>query len=136
MKATHQFAQSKSSKQVNNFIINKYLNQKQFIMRKSSTLNECCHPQLGWHKRLGRRLSPLGLILLLCVLLMPNAAKAQSVDGLSANQTFDFAALAQQTTTINWGDDYTGFTDNTPKYMGDSNGTSLEGRFATGTKSG
>ncbi len=79
---------------------------------------------------------PFGLILLLCVLLMPNAAKAQSVDGLTANQTFDFAALAQQSTTINWGDDYTGFTDNTPKYMGDINGTSLEGRFATGTKSG
>lgn len=65
---------------------------------------------------------------------MPQGLKAQSVDGLTANETYDFAALAQQSTTINWGEDYTGFTDNSPKYMGDINGTSLQGRFATGSK--
>lgn len=75
-------------------------------------------------------------MLLAVMMVMPQGVKAQSVDGLTANQTFDFASLAQQSTTINWGDDYTGFTDNSPKYMGDINGTSLEGRFATGTKSG
>ena len=80
-----------------------------------------------------KQVSTTLLLLLLC-LLMPQGLKAQSVDGLTANETYDFAALAQQSTTINWGEDYTGFTDNSPKYMGDINGTSLQGRFATGSK--
>lgn len=74
------------------------------------------------------------LMLLAVMMVMPQGLKAQSVDGLTANETYDFAALAQQSTTINWGEDYTGFTDNSPKYMGDINGTSLQGRFATGSK--
>ena len=86
----------------------------------------------------GRPQSPRLLLMLMAIamILTPNSTKAQNVDGLTADQTFDFASLAQQSTTINWGDDYTGFTDNSPKYMGDINGTSLQGRFATGTKSG
>ena len=82
-----------------------------------------------------KQVSTTLLLLLLC-LLMPQGLKAQSVDGLTANETYDFVSLAQQSTTINWGDAYTGTgLYNSPKYMDNINGTSMGGRFASATNS-
>ena len=81
-----------------------------------------------------KQVSTTLLLLLLC-LLMPQGLKAQSVDGLTADQTFDFVALAQQSTTINWGDNYTGTgLYRTPKYWDNINGNSMAGRFASATE--
>ena len=61
-----------------------------------------------------------------------SSAWAQNVDGLTPTKIYDFVALAQQSTTINWGEAYTGSgMSNSPKYIDKINGTSLDGRFAS-----
>lgn len=72
------------------------------------------------------------------MMLVPQGVKAQGLDGLTANRTFDFVSLAQQSTTIVWGDEYTGsglYQPHNPKYMDNINGVGLEGRFAAATNS-
>lgn len=76
------------------------------------------------------------MMLLAVMMFVPLGVNAQSVDGLTANQTFDFVSLAQQSTTINWGNAYTGTgLYNSPKYMDYIGGTSLGSRFAAATNS-
>ena len=111
-------------------------------MRKTTTPNMALRPQGGWRDRLGdgssRRFTPLGLILMLLMTLLPNMAKAQSVDGLNADQTFDFLSYANEGLTLTdmtWGDNYTGgITYNTPKYIDKIGTHDMSGRFATGSK--
>ena len=76
------------------------------------------------------------LMLLAVVLLVPQGMKAQNVDGLEANQTFDFQSYANQGLSIAFGDDYTGFSGNGPMYMKLSDGNDLAGRFATASRNG
>ena len=108
-------------------------------MRKSTTPNMAVRLQSGWRDKLGnsssRRFTPLGLILMLLMTLLPNMAKAQSVSG-NPDQSFDFESYANQGLSIAYGNDYTGFSNDGPKYMQLSDGNDLAGRFATPSKNG
>ena len=70
-------------------------------MRKKSTLNECYRSQWGRQGRLDRWLTPLGLILLLCVMLMPNKAWAQDWE----TKTYDFTNQQGATVAVGAADE-------------------------------
>ena len=76
------------------------------------------------------------LTIMAIMLMVPSSVRGQSVDWLNADQTFDFQSYANQGLSIAYGDDYTGFSGNSPKYMQLSDGNNLASRFATPSSNG
>lgn len=100
-------------------------------MRKTITLNECCHSLLGWHERVDRRLTPFGLLLLLLALFVPNIASAQEVttstNGNFETKTYGFNFSSSSDKSIVWSSE----TESSCTFFETVGGKSDYTRFAT-----